>query len=314
LRIHFALLVWLLLRDLTVARATAGLALLVVWANLHGSVLVGSLLLGAACVRQVRFLPWAVAALAAPLATPYGWSIVHYYSSVLGNSALQRFASEWKPASADPVAAVGFFALVVVVAYVLAAGWRQGVRPPAPLLVVTVVLMAAGFAELRWETWAAFPAAVLATDVLNRYQRGTAEPRRGRLIGAFITLAAAGGVAALATESPSSFEQTLPSRAMTAGARYADEHPGARILADDDSADGLLWRHPELEGRVAFDDRLEIYPAAAVNAWADWILGKRPPPAGYVVLVASSSNRALVRSLRTMRVLYAGKDGVAARR
>lgn len=310
----FAILVWLLLRELTVRTATAAIAILVLWANLHGSVLVGSLLVAAACARRVRFLPWAAAALAAPLATLYGVSIVHYYASVLGNSSLQRFASEWKPAFDDPLAAFGFFGLVVVVAYVLVMGWRRGVRPPVSLLVVTVVLVAAGFAELRWETWAAFPAAVLATDMLNAYQPGVARPRRRRVVDALVGLAVAGGVAALAVESVTSFEQTLPSKAMAAATRYAVTHPGARILADDDSADGLLWKAPQLEGRVAFDDRLEIYETASVDAWADWILGNRPPPPGYAIFVASSTNTALVRELRRLPLLYDGKGGVAARR
>jgi hypothetical protein len=310
----FALLVWLLLRELTVGSATAAVALLVLWANLHGSVLVGCLLVAAACARHVRFLPWAAAALAAPLATPYGISVVHYYASVLGNSSLQRFASEWKPAFEDPLAAVGFFALVVVVAYVLVTGRRDHVRPPMPLLVVTVALVAAGFAELRWETWAAFPAVVLATDVLNGYDPGIAKPRRRGMVEAAIALAAVAGVVVLAAERVSRFEQTPPRAAIDIAARYARTHPAASILGDDTSSDALLWTHPEVTGRVGLDDRLEVYAPSAVDAWADWIEGKRQPLPGYRVFVASSRNDALVRELRRLTPLYVGKDGVAARR
>jgi hypothetical protein len=310
----FALLAWLLLRELTVTTATAAIALLALWANLHGSVLVGSLLVAAACARRVKFLPWAAAALAAPLATPYGFSVVHYYGSVLGNSALQRFASEWKPAFEDPLAAVGFFGLVVVVAYVLVTGRRDHVRAPMPLLLVTVALVVAGFAELRWETWAAFPAVVLATDVLNAYDPGGAKPRRRGVVEAAIALAAVVGVVVLATERVSRFEATPPRGAIDAAAGYANTHPSARILADDTSSDALLWTHPELAGRVGFDDRLEVYAPSGVDAWADWIEGKRPPLPGYRVFVASSRNDALVGKLRKLTPLYAGKDGVAARR
>jgi hypothetical protein len=317
----FVLLCGLLLREPTLRRRIAVIAMLVLWANLHGSVLVGALLAAAAYARRPRHAAWAIAALASPLATPYGLDVVHYYDSVLGNSSLQRFASEWKPATATPIAAFGFFLFVIALVYVVAIGWRRGVRPPWPFAIATLALVAAGFAELRWETWAAIGGAIFATDLLNVYDLNARRPaarRRRRLVGAAAALAAAAGVAVLAGKASSSFEDTLPAPVMSAATRYLHGHPRARVLADDDTADGLLWKTPSLSGRVAFDDRLEIYPEHAVDVWADWITGK-PSAAGlikgYDVVVGSSSNTALVRRIRSLggwRRIYAGAAGTVA--
>lgn len=312
----FAVLCWLLLRPPTNRRLAAMIALLVLWANLHGSVLVGSLLVAASCARRVRLLPWAVAALAAPLATPYGYDVVHYYRSVLGNSALQRFASEWKPVTADPLAAIGFLGLVVVLAYVLTVAWRRGVRPELPLLVATAALVVAGFAELRWETWAAFPAVILATDLLNAYDPSPPSTWKARPALVAVGLAAAAGLAVLAAQSAAGFERRTPRHALAATARFALAHSAARILADDVSSDALLWKEPALLGRVGFDDRLEVYRPAAVSAWADVVEARRRPLPGYDVLVASSRNELARRiaSLRGWRVVYDGGDGAAGAR
>lgn len=316
----FALACGLVLREPTLRRRITVLALLVLWANLHGSVLLGVLLAAASFARRRRLLPWAAAALATPLATPYGLDIIHYYDAVLGNPSLQRFASEWKPAPDDPIAAVGFFFLVLAVGYVIVTAWRRGVRPPRSLSVATVALVAAGFYQLRWETWAAFPAVILATDLLNAYDPGVraTERRRTRVIVMVAVFAVAAGIAVLAAEGTHTFEATLPSAAMVAVAEYAAVHPAARILGDDDSADGLLLRHPELTGRVAFDDRLEIYEPRIVAGWADWIRGKPSTiDRGYNVVVASRSNEALVRRIRSLpgwRVVYDGSAGIAAAR
>jgi hypothetical protein len=107
---------------------------------------------------------------------------------------------------------------------------------------------------------------------------------------------------------------------MAAAQQYALEHPGALILADDRSADALLWKHPELGGRIGYDARLELYPQADVRAWGDFIRGDPAQDflSPYDVLVAAETNRDLVRRLRTLpgwRVIYddVGDGAVAVR-
>jgi hypothetical protein len=114
----------------------------------------------------------------------------------------------------------------------------------------------------------------------------------------------------------SRFGSSGPVGAIRATAGYAAAHPAKAILADDSSADALLWAHPGLAGRVGFDDRLEIYPRAAVRRWANFIRGNRSTlPGSYGILVAGAGNRRLMRRIRPLsdwRVIYDRSDGIAA--
>jgi hypothetical protein len=274
----FAGLLWLLLRDsqTTLAareRAAALLALLVLWANVHGSVLVGAGLVAAYGLYRRRPL-LTLGAILAPLATPYGLDTIDYYRSVIGNSAIRHFASEWAPSSPTNHAAAGFLVVILALVASLWIGLRHGYRPSWPLAVVTFGLVVAGFAAIRWETWAAFAAAILACDATNTAAKvGELRPPGPKVTVAVFAAAVAGAVL-LAVEKPSTFETGATS----------DYIPGPGLILADSTADALLWKHPELAGRVAMDARLEIYPQAAVNRWAAWIRGGKPLPGRWVLV------------------------------
>ena len=59
----------------------------------------------------------------------------------------------------------------------------------------------------------------------------------------------------------------------------ATRDPRARVWATDGTADWLLWRLPDLRGRIAFDVRFELYDAETIERLsrygrregADWI-------------------------------------------
>jgi hypothetical protein len=44
-----------------------------------------------------------------------------------------------------------------------------------------------------------------------------------------------------------------------AAVREASRDPAAKVWATDGTADWLLWRLPELRGRIAYDVRFELY-------------------------------------------------------
>ena len=329
----FVGLVWLLLRDLegrgSPVVLLAAVALLAVWANLHGSVLLGAALVAAYCGWQaVRrfdaehkpsalYAAVGVAALAAPSATPYGLDTLSYYRAVLANPAIRSFSSEWQSARPTTVAALGFFVFVITLAIVLWKSLRRCIRPDPVLLTVTVALCVAGFYALRWEAWAAIVGVVLGADLLARRQAsrktGPGRPRAVLVLGVILVAASS---MALATQPGSRFGSKGPVGAMRSAASYAAAHPRTAILADDRSADALLWTHPELVGRVGFDDRLEIYGRAAVRGWADFIRGNRSPlPKSYGILVAGAGNHRLVHRIRVLsgwRVIYDRPDGTVA--
>ena len=63
-------------------------------------------------------------------------------------------------------------------------------------------------------------------------------------------------VVGVATNPASWFERDFPAAAADAAAAAAGPH--GRVLATSPFADWLLWTHPELAGRVAFDARFEL--------------------------------------------------------
>ena len=85
------------------------LPLLVVWANLHGSVVLGAaltVLLGLVELVRARKLEWRAAALVvlAPLcvlATPYGFDIVAYYDLMLVDAPFAEILREWQWSKPD---------------------------------------------------------------------------------------------------------------------------------------------------------------------------------------------------------------------
>jgi MFS family permease len=318
----FAGLVWILLRDLerpSARRAAAALAVVVVWANLHGSVLVGAGLVVAyglwRGLRQPAYFLLAIAAAASPLATPYSLRTIDYYRSVLGNSAIRHFSSEWQPASPASLAALGFFALVLTFAVAVTLGLRHGWRPQWPLLFATVGLIVAGFVAMRWEAWAAFPTVVLACDALNKAQPHSARPVP-RWVPVAIPVAAIAGLLLLVIERRTAFEKGSAATAISQVGEYAAAHPRSLVLADDSSSDALLWKQPGLEGRVAFDDRLELFPQHQVDRWGSFIRARDVSLARHydVVLVTAGNTDLLkrVESLAGWKVRYQGADGIVA--
>jgi hypothetical protein len=318
----FALLLVLCLSDAEhdrpLRRLILLLPLLALWANIHGSVLIGAslgmaYLLFRALMAARKGLGrsavgCSVLALAVglmPLATPYGLQIVHYYKAVLGNSAIAASVSEWRPpAFPDP----SFFLFVVPLALVLASLTSQLIkrrRPSWVLVTATAATAVATAMARRNEVWFAMTAAVLIADSARTWLP-TEKPSRAFVL--VMTAAALGvaslGVGMLAMRTAGQYEALTPIRAITATAAYASHHPCVRILADNPTASALLWHDPSLAGRVAFDSRLEQYSKRALDRWIDfqlasgsrWLVTIR----GYQVLMGSSTYPTLVQQLKRL--------------
>ena len=82
-------------------RVWLALPALVLWANLHGSVVIAAALVGLLGVSQFlqgmrrRGALLAAGAAASVLATPYGFSLLGYYHSTMGNPLFKKYISEW---------------------------------------------------------------------------------------------------------------------------------------------------------------------------------------------------------------------------
>jgi hypothetical protein len=292
------------------------LPLLVLWANLHGSVLLGAALASAyLVVRAIRSERsgrrgdavacggLAIAAALTPFATPYGTAIIHYYREFLGNGPMAQLATEWSPPRFPTFTFYELAVPAVVVAVAVAFAFAKHRRPSALLLAAAGITFLAGAMRAGSVVWFGMVAALLLADTLKAWS--PAQPRARRfvlLVGASGLLLGGAVVAQLARRSDSSYESLVSSRVIATTAAYARAHPCALILGDNLSSSALLWRDPWLAGRLGFDARIEQYSPRALSRWlvfdnaapATWAAATR----GYGVLIGDSIYaRALARRL-----------------
>jgi hypothetical protein len=312
----FAGLLWLLARDVRQPdrRIWLVLPLLALWANVHGSVLLACALVllrsgiavgvavRARSARDLRRpLTLALAALLAPFASPYGFGLLHYYRATVTSSGFHELIAEWSGTTFRGAPTFFLVAAVVVVCVV---------RPELKLRLFDslclVVLLVAGLDTVRNIVWLPLAAVVLLPPALAAWSPEPVSRSRLRPVLALVALAGALGVGVLAAGiSSSSLQASWPQAGGNAIATAADRDPGLKVLSDAGYADWLLWQHPELRGRIAFDVRFELLGTqglkdvvhlehAAGPAWAR-------PFAGYrLALWNQASDPELVASLRAV--------------
>ena len=296
--LFYPVLLWVICLDsrrnrFSVRFAAVLLPLLVIWANLHGVALLGA---GIACAytlvrcaqattRSDRrsilgYLFTAIASSASLLATPYGLGTIRYYRSVIGDHELTSIG-EWRPLGASqPLFWIYFFAVVLTVTCV-ALGLRRHRRPNLVLLGTAALLGALTSQSGRYLIWfvmAAVPLAAESISTATRSRTSAPEPRRLAVFMAaalvlLLGIAVFRVVAIVRTTSATYEAESAPRDVLLATTRLLRCDPEATVLADQASADALLWLDPHSSGRVAYDGRLEIFPAAALEGWVDFING-----------------------------------------
>jgi hypothetical protein len=322
----FAAVLWLVLADARrpSARVFATLPLLVLWTNLHGSVVLGATLVsldGLVGMAQRRrpsgrglallFAPWA-----SVFASPYGPHLPAYYEKILVGGDFKHFVTEWAPTTLSVQTAAVYL-------IVLGGIWLLGRAGRAvPLLdqlafVFTAVM---AFEAVRNTAWIGLVALAVLPQVVDRLRAPAEEPARlNRILSVTILAALAIAVAGVAAKSTSWFTSGFP----TAGARAASAAAGPRrrIYASSPYADWLLWSRPEFAGRVAYDARFELFSTGQLQRIAhfegrvgNWLSTAR----GFDVFVLDPrSDHALERSLlHTLpaRVVFSSPQVVVLRR
>jgi len=255
--------------------------LLALWANVHGSVVLGAGLVtlrGAVLAltglrrreRPGAWLARAAGLLVAPwlctLASPYGLSLPAYYRRVLDNPTLSGLVTEWRPAT---IRDAPFFFLLLAVALGLAAARARALSPLAHLALVGTA--AAGLWSLRNMVWFALVAAAVVPSALDALWPPKDAPRRRALNLALAGTAVAALLAvagAAAAHGAAWFERDYPAAAGDAVAAAAAGDPRLLVFADARYADWLLVEHPELAGRVAYDVRYELLDGRELRAIA----------------------------------------------
>jgi hypothetical protein len=257
------------------------LPVLVVWANLHGSVvlaagltaLYGLTLLRRSDARQ-RALPLVVGAPLCVLASPYGVDLVGYYHTMFVSAPLREFVSEWGPPTVGSATAV-FFAS----AFLLTALWARHQRVLTSFERWAIALLLFGaMTAARNTVWFELAAAVSFPRLLDAAWPSqitlTTHVRRANLVLASAAIAAAAVVAATQLTRPATWVENGRSPAAAAVAAAAGPH--GVVLADEEHADWLLWQEPSLAGRVAYDVRFELFDRPEMLAIRSLLVGSRP--------------------------------------
>jgi hypothetical protein len=274
----------LLLLELDLAWWTV--PVIAVWANVHGTAVVGvALVVVYALVRRHWALLCAPAAL---FVSPYALELPGYYRTMLIDPPFGNEIKEWQHTSPSALTAA-FFALLVV------AVWR-GRRLGWLDRIVLVLLGALALDAIRGLTW--FALAALA------YLPAAAPHRRARVQGAksaCIALAAALGAVLSTVTGHYDPAVPLPAR--------------GPVFANEATADYLLWRDPSL--RVAYDVQFETLTKAQIGrllVWRRFGPGWQSVVDGYRVVVDDPEHvNRLVATGRWRRTFVGRKLAVAER-
>jgi hypothetical protein len=265
----FTALVWLLASEARSPsrRVFLAIPLLVVWANLHGSVALGAALTMLLAVIELvrtrgrsawRSVALFVLAPLAVLATPYGpLETARYYRLMLLDPPFADRVTEWQPS--DPALDTLVFYVLAGLALALVVWGRRRLRL-FDVLALGLTFVGALLA-IRSIPWFALSCMVLLPVAVGTALEGSAAPIRSRLnrslaLGALAVLAVT--VVVSFVRDPGWYERKWPVDALPAVASAAAE-PGTLVFATDRHADWLLWKLPELRGRVAYDVRFELY-------------------------------------------------------
>ena len=268
----FTGLVWLLAAEARrpSRRVFLAIPLLVVWANLHGSVALGALLTmllaaielirnrGSSWRRSVPLLGLAPLAV---LATPYGpLETARYYRLMLVDPPFADRVTEWQPSDPDWNTLV-FYVLATVALGLVVWGRKRLTAFDFATLGLT---FAGAVLAIRGIPWFALSCMMLLPIAIGSSLEGRAAPVRSRLnrslaLGALVVLGVA--VAAALLRNPDWYERKWPNEALPAVER-ASADPHSLVFATDRHADWLLWKIPDLRGRIAYDVRFELYEPA----------------------------------------------------
>jgi hypothetical protein len=325
----FALVLLLLLRDERRRSRQVFLVfpLLILWANVHGSVVVGAGLValrGAVLVaemlkRRTRPAVWAPRAailLFAPwlcvFASPYALALPGYYNRTLGNPSFGHTVSEW---SSSTVHNEPLFFIVLLLGLWLVFGHGRALGTFARLTLIVSAL--GGLLAIRNVVWFALVAAAILPGALDSAWPARAAERHRRINLALVAAAFVGlslvATTALAHRS-NWFERDFPRSAADTVAAAAATDPAMKVFASERYADWLLFEHPSLDGRLAYDIRFEMLTPRQLQSVYDFIYQKgsdwQRAASGYTLLVldAASEKNVIKSYLRLPRTQTIYRD------
>ncbi|WP_181813579.1 hypothetical protein [Gaiella occulta] len=321
-------------RELRRRRTLLVFPLLVLWANVHGSVVLGAaiatwagliglgeLMLGRPTRATARrcaalvLLPWACV-----LATPYGTAVAGYYKLMFVDSPVAKAVTEWQAPKPHGYQ-IAFFVVALLTVAVAVMGRRRLSLFDLGVLALT---LAGSLRSARGIVWFALALSVLlpvALDAVLPPDRAPVRRRTGLVlcVAACVTLATA--VAVWVPRGDGWYASEWSSEGARAVEAALPGLPAGRaVLPSDRHADWLLWKVPSLRGRIAYDIRFELLDDRELATLAlfkavrpGW---QRAAAAYPIVVVDPTEDRRRVAILRRqgMRLLYRGRGMVVLAR
>ena len=297
--------------------------MLVLWANLHGTVVFAAVLTSlagvAAIVRDRNVTPRAAAFVLLPwlgtLASPYALHLPGYYKLMLVDPPFARFITEWQPAR--PGALTAMFYLLVAATIVLVVLQRR--RFTVYELAILGLTCIEAVHAVRAIVWFVLAAQVLLPSALDGARRRKRERRTSSLARRFALVALTAFLVSLVVAAGRSdrwYERYGPDAAVAA---VAEQPQSTKVFPSDRYGDWLLWRIPALRGRIAYDIRFELADQRLLDALfryskmrgRDWT--RVTDGYGVVVLDLPGRRKQLRAFLRRprFRLLYEKEDTVA---
>lgn len=263
----FAALCWLLRRQLWWPIPL----LMLVWANLHGSVFLGGVGLVAACLAAVgdrpRLRPLVMvtaASAVATLATPMGWRLWQFVVESIGRSKTNQ-VMEWASAFQVSALAVAFWVWLLGFAAVV---WRRRGRlrdwPARVSVAVGIAMALLAVAAVRNIAFFVLVAMTAATLLLTSDPVGSEHSKPAdatdddRVPAARRILVAVAAVVAAATIATALSARPSWTPISTAAVAAVDRCPG-NLYTSYESGSYLLWWAPSTP--VFVDNRQDPYPA-----------------------------------------------------
>lgn len=280
----FLVLVWIVESGVSGTAMAAVVPLMWIWANIHGSFLLGFGYVGLHLLgdwmqgippwegRQRQLVLWIAAAFAACFANPYGVDLIAAPFHLIAHHSVLRYVTEWRPIEIRSVQAPMYAAWLVVFAWCEA---KRSGRRLAGDLIVTLPFIALGM----WAARNIAIAPIVTTPSAARAIRGRSRNRPDsnpalNAILAALLLLLAGWWTLRAFAEPRFDWSSYP-----VGAMHAVESRGLlgrRMFSTDAWGDYILYAYWPRQ-RVFMDDRYDLYPPQVfhdmfvlLNGSRDW--------------------------------------------
>jgi hypothetical protein len=326
----FAPLLFVTLMGLLVADSRAPtrrvllvMPLLALWANLHGTAVLGAALVALHALVRFRAARGrrleSLVLLGSPallVASPYGLSLVGYYHQMLTSPLLGNFLDEWRPSTPSATTAL-FYILAFAATWLVARHARALSRFE---LLALASLTVSALLAVRSIVWFALACTILLPPLLDRELAsrwsGSRLLPRARVAPLLAPVAIVVAASVVVTRPASWFEQSFPTGAVPV-LQHELRDPQVRVLADDRHADWLLWQLPQLHGRLAYDVRFELFSPRQFRELIAYRsrtgTGWQGAGRGYALVVLDPSEVPAAALRRYGQTLYRSDDVVVLR-